>query len=265
MVFDPALAYRKELCTGCGICSSVCPVSAVRTGTGGKVVSFGSSCIGCGHCGCYCPSDCFALEPLDESDKTSPEGLIDSVIRNRRSTRIFLSRPLSEDVLQSVLEPVGYAPTGHNDQGIQVLVLTGCENVRKKLVDPLVRIVRILDLFRLVTLLAGPSREHVRRLRRGEDLITWGAPCVLFFKAPLRNVTGSADCVIAATMVSMKAEAMGIGTLWNGVLKILSPFLGTGRASAVICLGYPRLKKYHRLPERTWKKKRLQGLHGSGS
>lgn len=253
MRFDPASVFREELCTNCGICSSVCPVSAISVNSLGHVVSFSALCIGCGHCGCYCPVNCFSLNTCDEFDKSSPEGVITSLVKNRRSTRTFSSRELSSEVIRELLEPVGYSPTGHNDQNIQVGVLLGKEKIRARAVIPIVRLVRILDSFRFLTLLAGPGRDYIRRLREGEDLVTWGAPCVLIFKAPLRNATSSADGVIAASLVSLKAEAMGLGTLWNGVLKIAAPFLGLGRATAVLCVGYPQLKKHQMVPERKWK------------
>ncbi len=255
--FDPRASFRADLCRGCGICSSVCPVSAVNTDQAGRVVSFSSLCIGCGHCGCYCPWNCFELESFDEDHKAPLEETINAIIENRRSSRNYLDKELSEDVVRDILSPVGYSPTGHNDQGIRVTVLLGRDNVRNRVVAPLVRLVRILDRFRLISLLAGPGKTFVKRLREGEDLITWGAPCVLLFRAPWRNVTGAADSVIAASLVSLKAEAMGLGTLWNGVLKILSPYLGLGRASAVLCVGYPGLRKYQKLPEREWKRKNL--------
>ncbi len=227
------------------------------TDSAGRVVSFSSMCIGCGHCGCYCPWNCFGLEPVDDGCKESQEGALTAIINNRRSSRSYLDKDLSEEVIRDILSPVGYSPTGHNDQGIQVTVLRGKENVMNRVVVPLVRLVRILDSFRLVSLLAGPGRTSVKRLREGEDLITWGAPCVLLFRAPRRNVTGSTDCVIAASLVSIKAEAMGLGTLWNGILKVLAPFLGLGRASAVLCVGYPGIRKYQKLPEREWKRRDL--------
>lgn len=254
MAFDPSASYDRKKCRGCGVCSAVCPVSAVNADRNGLVVSFSSICIGCGHCGCYCPWNCFGLEAVDGSPESSLEGEITALIKNRRSTRKYLKRDLSQKTLDSLLEPVGYSPTGHNDQGIRVMVLSGGEKVRRRAVEPVVRLLRAVDSFRLVTLLAGSGRKTVERLRQGEDLIAWGAPCVLFFSAPLRNVTGPSDCVIAASLVSLKAEAMGLGSLWNGVLRILSPFLGFGRASAVLCVGYPEMRKYQKLPVRRWKR-----------
>jgi nitroreductase len=166
--------------------------------------------------------------------------------------RIYLKEDLADPVIDEMLSPVGLSPTGHNDQGLRVTVVSGADRVQKKLVRPVLRILAFADSLRLVTLLSGRARPMVRRLRAGEDLLAWGAPCVLFFHAPLKNVTGSADTVIAAAAVEIKARAMGLGTLWNGVLKILSPLLGMGRSGAVLCVGYPGVRNRWKLPGRRW-------------
>lgn len=252
--FDPGASFMAETCTGCGICSSVCPVSAVVTDQEGMVVSFLGTCIRCGHCGAYCPNDCYGLPPVTDAENSSLEGRIDALFRNRRSVRSYLEEPLDEAALASILEPVGLSPTGHNDQGLRVRVISGRKAVEDRLVRPLVRLLKIADCLGLVSLFAGPARPMVKRLKRGEDLITWGAPCVLLFSAPLGNVTGGTDAVIAASMVAVKAEAAGIGTLWNGVVRIFAPLLGLGRCSAALCAGHPRLRKFQRVQERDWKR-----------
>ncbi len=254
MVFDPGSSFRGDLCTGCGICSSVCPVSAVVTSSRGRVASFLGTCIRCGHCGAYCPENCFGLPGVAEADNSSLEEQIDVLFRNRRSLRSYRDTPPDQEVLSSILEPVGLSPTGHNDQGVRVRVILGRKAIEDRVVKPVARLLRIVDCLGLVSLLAGPAGPMVKKLKKGEDLITWGAPCVLLFSAPLGNVTGATDAVIAAAMVSIKAEASGLGTLWNGVVNILAPLLGLGRSSAVLCIGYPLLKKRQRVPERDWKR-----------
>lgn len=257
MLFKPEQRFMSEKCTGCGICSRVCPEDAVQTIDSGKVVSFASTCIECGHCGCYCPSNCFDL-PKEEHDKMPREDQIQNLYENRRSTRKFMEKELDEVVISSLIEPTGFAPTGQNAQRITVDVILGRKNIQKLILNPLMKLVRVLDCFRLLTLVSGPARGIVKKLREGEDIITWKAPCVLLFRAPAGNVTGKTDAIIAATMVSIKAESMGLGSFWNGVVQMASPILRVKRCHAVLCVGYPALKKYQHIPAREWIRRNIR-------
>ncbi len=251
MLFRPGHRFVSEKCTGCGICSCVCPADAVETTDSGKVVSFASTCIGCAHCGCYCPENCFDL-PKEHHGKLPQEDEIQNLYEGRRSTRRFSEKQIDEAVLSSLLEPVGFAPTGRNAQGITVEVVLGRKSIQRRILNPLVKLIRFLDCFRLLSLVSGSARGSVKKLREGEDIITWKAPCVLLFRAPITNITGKTDAVIAATMVSIKAEAMGLGSFWNGVVQMVSPVLSVKRCHAVLCVGYPSLKKYQHVPAREW-------------
>lgn len=251
MLFKPEHRYISEKCVACGICSDVCPEDSIETDQSGKVVSFASTCMGCAHCGCYCPANCFDL-PAEQHAEMPGEDQIQNLFESRRSTRKFSEKKIDAAVVSSLLEPVGFAPTGQNAQGITVDVILGSAGINRLIVKPLVKLVRVLDCFRLLTLVAGPARGAIRKLRQGEDIITWKAPCVLLFRAPVGNITGKTDAIIAATMVSIKAESMGLGSFWNGVVQMASPILQVKKCHAVLCVGYPFLKKYQHVPAREW-------------
>ena len=252
MIYDPSEQFKAEKCNGCGICSTVCPADAMVTDSKGIVVSF-NKCINCSHCGCYCPQNAFDLQPVAENFDSASD-VIQYLFERRRSVRVFKDRELSEDILKSLLEPVAYAPTGRNAQGLSVEVLTDRKIIKNRIVKPIMRAVKMLDSMGIVSLFAGSERHLIKKLKKGIDLITCNAPCVLLFKAPHRNPTGKADAVIAATMVSIKAESLGLGVFWNGIVQLSSLFLPTGKKDAVLCIGYPALKQYQRAPLREWKR-----------
>ena len=226
------------------------------TGAGGRVVGFGRSCIKCGHCGAYCPANAFGLEKAG-LPRVSGDDLM-ALFISRRSSRTFLPEPPSLDEIEHILAPVGFAPTGTNSQGVTVVVIRGAERIRELAVKPLRR-------------LAGPFlplaaavgfRRQTEAFRSGADPILRGAPCLLLFFVPWRNTTPREDGHIAACMVSLQAQAMGIGSLWNGVLKALFPLLaglrrtrprGT-RLQAVLCIGRTELDPVQCVPERQWNK-----------
>lgn len=164
---------------------------------------------------------------------------------------------LPEEEIQSLLAPVGYAPTGTNSQGTTVVVVRGVDRIQNMVAGP---------VRRLMGPFLTPARwfgfgEYVRFVLRGGDPITRRAPCMLLFYTPARNTTPAHDGVIAATMVSLQAQAMGLGCLWNGVVKILFPLLPGlrrtrprgARLRAVLCVGRMELNPLHEVPEREWK------------
>ncbi len=253
-MFKPSQNFQSNKCTACGICSKVCPNDAVLTNSTGLVISFSSACIGCAHCGCYCPSNCFKLPKEEDREIAKPQEL-QNLFEIRRSIRLFSDKIIADSVIHSLLEPVGFSPTGKNSQGVTVDVIQGTEIIKKLIVNPITKIAKIINCCGIFSLLAGSAAEPVKKLCAGIDVVTWNAPCVLLFKAPLGNVTGKTDSIIAATMVSIKAESMGLGVFWNGVIQITSSILPLKRSHAVLCIGYPALKKYQHISERKWSKK----------
>ncbi len=251
MIYEPSKKFQKDLCTGCGICSTVCPQSAIITDNNGIVVSF-NECINCGHCGCYCPQNCFNLKSVADYSLSAAD-IVQHLFERRRSVRVFNDEPISDTILQSLLEPIGCAPTGRNAQGLTVEVLSDREVIKKVIVKPLIKAIQVIDSVGLISLVAGSERHLIRKLKKNIDLITYNAPCILLFKAPISNPTGKTDSIIAATMVSIKAESLGLGVFWNGIIQLSSIFLPIKRKHAVLCIGYPALKQYQRAPLRQWK------------
>jgi ferredoxin len=225
------------------------------TGPDKRVTGFLKTCIGCGHCGAYCPVNAFGLENT-VTHRASAEGLM-ALFRSRRSCRLFMPEPLPDERLKQLLGAVGFAPTGTNSQGVAVVVVRGVESIQDLVVKPVRRFLRPF---------AGVAnhsamREYFRYFMTGGDPVTRRAPCLLLFFVPRKNTTPREDGIIAATMVSLYAEAMGLGCLWNGVVKALYPFLtglrklkpGGMALRAVLCVGERMLEPLREVPERDWK------------
>jgi nitroreductase len=227
----------------------------VVTGPDKRVTGFLKTCIGCGHCGAYCPVNAYDLENT-VTHGASPEGLM-ALFRSRRSCRLFMPEPLPDERLKQLLGAVGFAPTGTNSQGVSVVVVKGVDTIQDLVVKPVRRFLRPFAC------VANHSamREYFKDFMTGGDPITRNAPCLLLFFVPRKNTTPREDGVIAATMVSLYAEAMGLGCLWNGVVKALYPFLkglrklkpGGTALRAVLCVGERTLAPLREVPERDWK------------
>jgi len=184
------------------------------------------------------------------------------LFRRRRSIRFFRPEQVPDEVLRKLLEPVGYSPTGVNACGLRVACFRG-PDVAGLLLGPLRRFLRPLwkcGLLRLGAAAAGMSGQ-VRRLLEGEDLVFRGAPLVLVFLVPRRNPTWRSDAAIAASLVMIQAQALGLGSLWNGVAEKAWPLVrewhrpagGAGglRAGAILCVGYAAMEMKP-IPPRDW-------------
>jgi heterodisulfide reductase subunit A len=70
---DPFVAYvREELCSGCRVCLTVCPFSAIsRDESKGKAVVNEALCTGCGTCVASCPSNALQQSGFEDAQVKS--------------------------------------------------------------------------------------------------------------------------------------------------------------------------------------------------
>ena len=199
------------------------------------------------------------MEPLPENPATPKQ--YRTLLESRRSIRSYSDILPSEEEINELISIVSQSPTGVNSQGIIVRAISGSENV-SRLVEPVRRMLRILSFTGLPYLIGRITgmTAYIKSLRGGEDVIFRGAPGVLFFHVPRKNITGDTDGVIAASAVMNYAVSMEMGTLWNGVAEKIYPFVrswhtretrGT-RLTAVLCIGYPAMKPKWKAPERIY-------------
>ncbi len=172
-------------------------------------------------------------------------------IYQRRSIRQFEDRPVSDELIQVVLDAANQAPSAHNQQSWKFVVI---RNQKK------------LDLARLVSQQAGgfpkPSSAILRMAGRSiasapvviaamntGTLIEHGTELFKIEAAASDDFFRTMEIQSSAAAVEnllLAATALGIGSVWLGVLflikrEILS-FLGEaqGEFMAVIPLGYPK-------------------------
>ena len=62
---------------------------------------------------------------------------VTEAIRNRKSTRAFLPKPVDRETITSILECARWAPSGVNSQPWQVAVVTG--NTKRQLAEALAK------------------------------------------------------------------------------------------------------------------------------
>lgn len=149
------------------------------------------------------------------------------VIRNRRSCRAFIDKPVSGKDIETCLEAARIAPSGTNAQPWRFLVAREPE-VRAKLVEaghnqP------VLQQAPVITVLLGDRGIYKKRLRRAKELADVGALSVETLTSVERIYQGKADsnkeandftiranCMLAGEHYALAATALELGCCWVG-------------------------------------------------
>jgi nitroreductase/Pyruvate/2-oxoacid:ferredoxin oxidoreductase delta subunit len=287
---NPPMVIEKN-CIGCKKCVAICPSFVLEMVEDKSLVVRGDWCIGCRHCGAVCPTKAILYEgsPLDPHPKkgeipaTSPE-VLELLLRERRSVRIYTNDPVPEDLLNQILDAGRYAPTGSNSQNVHYVVLKSPEQVgslQKMTVRFYKKIFsRVQGRFGmlLVSLIAGrKTTEYLReslpkiayaneKMRQGKDLLFYQAPVVILAHAESWDSTSSFNCSVALYNCSLMAHTLGLGCCFNGFLvnavnhsSKIKQWLGIPKdhkCYSAMTLGFPEMKYlslvHRNRPKVTW-------------
>ncbi len=226
-------------CTKCGLCSQECPVLIIDGKTEYPEIKEGkeSQCIKCQHCLAVCPTAAVSIwgkSPEDSIPVTSqipsPQEM-ERLIKTRRSVRKFKKEELDKELIYDLLKTAAYAPTGHNKNSV-LFSVTESKSELNKLRD------LVYDGIKRANE-AGTLPERMAFLgdlqrlwdSKQIDVLFRDAPHVLIASAPKNVAAPDADCHIALSYFELLANTYGIGTLWNGfikmVLAVIAPELKT--------------------------------------
>jgi nitroreductase/NAD-dependent dihydropyrimidine dehydrogenase PreA subunit len=215
-----------QKCISCGECAAVCP--SIFIPEEGKIhIVDEEHCLLCGHCLAICPVEAIDHEDLDKeefvdlpiSPRVSPEVLF-SFLRSRRSCRVFVEREVPKQVLEKLVDIARYAPTAHNSQNFEFLVIQ-----EKELIRDLSSRTAIF-YGNLHKMLSAPGvhlppwlQKHMRGFRlnweyylQGKDRIFRNAPALLVIHAPAENPSSAQNCHLAMAHIMLQAHALGLGT-----------------------------------------------------
>jgi len=258
----PVIIVDGDLCTRCGICTTICPANIIQSGDEMKPPKVSDEkaglCFSCGHCEAFCPSQALTLDirPYERVKLPQNGGEISAddigyYLQKRRSVRHFTDEPVSKDDILKILDIARYAPSGSNGQPIQWLVVHDRERV-KKIAGITMEYMK--SLVNTDHPLKGYLPVLISAWDRGMDIICRGAPHLLFAVIPEENPIAPVDAIIALTHFDVAAPAFGVGTCWAGFVAMaasayqpLQKELGIppGRKSAyAIMFGHPRYKTY---------------------
>ncbi|MFC1909753.1 nitroreductase family protein [Chloroflexota bacterium] len=125
------------------------------------------------------------------------------VIKKRKSIRAYKDHPLSEDVINSLLEAAKHAPTARNLQQLEYKVIIN-KVLIKKLSDAIQEIVKKENM-------PFPIRPH----------IFYNAPLLIIIIGPKSNAWVDTDAALAVQNIMLYATTIGLGTCFIGMSRLL--------------------------------------------
>ncbi len=260
---------NRQTCNQDGICAAVCPMGIIAFAKGTVPVPVPGAeelCIRCGHCVAVCPTGSLSHRdmPVEQCPPVQPAFRLSTeqsehFLRDRRSIRVYKEKPVERDKLARLIEIGRYAPSGHNSQAAQWLVLGDREELRR-LSGIVIDWMRWMLAHMPEVALSLHIDRTLERWGEGSDVILRGAPTVIVAHAEKDNRMAPSTCTLALSYLELAASGLGLGCCWAGYFNAAATTfppmwealaLPAGHQSfGAMMVGYPKFS-YHRLPTRT--------------
>ncbi len=218
---------RLETCIKCGKCVTDCPARIISMGVECPAIAQKNeaNCYKCQHCLSICPTASISILGYDPKNSLSLKGKlpesdqIELLVKGRRAVRQYKPENLETEVMQKLLEVACYAPTGRNTRQVRFTVVDNRAKlieIRDEMMEKLVKIARDTGFPAGMEFFSNYVKQWEDE---GTDFIFRGAPHFVVVSAPKNVVTPVEDCLIALTTFELYAQALSIGTVWDGLAK----------------------------------------------
>ena len=238
------IQINKNLCIGCSQCIKDCPTNNIAL-INKKAHIKQQQCIQCGHCAAICPKKAVTMTGFDEpSIEFKEKTTVDShqlmqALKTRRTIRQFKDQPISDEVIQQIIEAGRLTPTSGNAQNVSYIVL---KNNLKDFEKTAVRLFRhLLPLIKLVNVAA-------KEVPIDDDFFFKKAPAVILVVSK-SQINGA----LVSSNMALMAEAHGLGVLYSGFFAMAVKYsptlrkqlqLKNGQVVTALVLGYPNVNYY---------------------
>ena len=219
---------NEHTCSKDGLCAAVCPLGLIDFTSGQYPIEIAAAeelCLRCGHCVAVCPSGSLQHAEITAADCTELRKELvvsaeqcEQFLRQRRSIRVYQDKPVPRESLARLIDVARYAPSGHNSQSVQWLVLDNREELHR-----LAGIVAEWMRWMLANMTDFARAMHmdraVERWEEGKDIILRDAPALVIAHADTDDRLAPSSCTIALTYLELAATSMHLGCCWTGVLQ----------------------------------------------
>jgi len=272
------ITINRELCRKDGLCAVVCPRGIFNQDEKGRFPTLNNidSCMECGSCLSICSFDAIthsvyptgSITPVQRESLPTYDQLLE-LLRSRRSQRAFRDRPVAREDIDKVLEATRFAPSEHNAQDTEIIVIqdkTLIQKITALTSEYYQRFAKMLGnpigkMF--FTLMYGkrvasavvdflPEMKGVADLyAAGKDYILRQAPVLLIFHADKVGGFPDINAQLAVQNTILAAETLGLACFFAGfVLRAswrsekMCELMGlpeTHKIYGILALGYSRV------------------------
>lgn len=249
----------ESRCTQCGTCAKDCPAGVIQMDE--YPVMEKSYCIKCQHCLAVCPTGALSILGNNPEDSTPLKGNLPNaqqmkaLIQGRRSVRQYKDEDLEPETIRELVGTAWHAPTAFNAQVVHLTVLenkASTDALKEEVYRQLEKIMKTMNTSE------NPEMRYFKKCvdlhsKNGTDLIFRNAPHLVIASGPAERDTTPTDTHIFLSYLELTATAMGLGTLWNGLLEwafdMVDPLIkqqlgipNDNRIGGVMMLGKPAVK-----------------------
>ena len=209
-----------------------------------------NDCSRCGHCIARCPEDVVIYKEMGEAksfegiknlEEIIPYNDMYNFLQAHRSVRQYKKDKVPNEVLRKVFDAMQCAPTARNMRSESYTILSEED-----------QIISLSDaIIELISETSGIRELYAERLARARKLfkspIFFDAPHVIIISSKNDTESEANNIGIIVTYGRLAAQAIGLGTCWNGLTqfamnmnrKLARTYGIRGKRVGVFTIGYP--------------------------
>ncbi len=211
----------KEKCVQCGLCVRDCVSHCLEMNKNDyPYMKDENRCLGCQHCMSICPQGAISFNNKnpEDSEKPSFKNVL-SLIKSRRSIRLYKDEELTEEELQAIKDMLPYIPTGCNSHKLHFSIVEK-QSVMKELKEKVNnKLIKLLNN-KVLSPIVKHFETYKESFNKGEDIIFRGAPHMIVVSSPISAPCAPQDPVIALSYIELYAQSLGYGTCWCGYAEL---------------------------------------------